>query len=157
MFVRSLFLIIVVFLLDVISKRVVFDILASHNGFIEVLPFFNLVTVYNYGVSFGMFNDLANGHIILSILTAFILLLLFFWLKTVKKPLLSYALAMVIGGALGNLSDRITYGAVADFLDFHVMGYHWPAFNIADSCIFIGVVLIIFDSFMHKDLESGDE
>jgi len=61
------------------------------------------------------------------------------------------ALSLVLGGALGNLWDRITLGHVVDFLDFHVGGYHWPAFNVADSAIFLGAMFLIVESFRHKE------
>ena len=72
------------------------------------------------------------------------------WMWRVHETLLAVALALVIGGAVGNVIDRIRFGAVVDFLDFHVGGWHWPAFNIADSAITIGVILLILDSLKSK-------
>jgi signal peptidase II len=63
---------------------------------------------------------------------------------------LGISLGLVIGGALGNAIDRVNYGAVADFLDFHAAGYHWPAFNVADIAIFVGVVMLLFDGLIEK-------
>lgn len=115
--------------------------------FFEVTGFFNLVMVWNRGVSFGMFsNDSAIGPYILSTLAVGIAVFLFFWLRKAENRLVAAALGLVIGGALGNVIDRLRFGAVADFLDFHVAGYHWPAFNIADSAITVGVALLVFDS-----------
>lgn len=136
----------VVIILDQFSKYYVFNLL--HNldtKELAILPFFNLVTVYNYGVSFGMFNDLNYGSTILSVITAIITLVLLIWLWRCTNKYSRLALAFVIGGAIGNIIDRIMYGAVADFLDFYIGTYHWPAFNVADSCIFIGVCLLIFE------------
>jgi len=67
------------------------------------------------------------------------------WLRKAEQPLLRVALGLVIGGAIGNMIDRMAYGAVADFFDFHLGGWHWPAFNIADSGIVVGVALLFLD------------
>lgn len=114
---------------------------------VTVTPFFNLVMVWNYGISFGML----AGHrqpLILGILSSGIVLFLMGWLWRCQDKMASIALGLVIGGAVGNIIDRLRFGAVADFLDFHAAGYHWPAFNIADSCIFIGVVLLCIHSML---------
>jgi signal peptidase II len=68
-----------------------------------------------------------------------------------EHKLLSLALALVMGGALGNVIDRLRFGAVVDFLDFHFAGWHWPAFNVADSAITVGVLLLVLHSFIHKE------
>ncbi len=140
---------------DLLSKRFIFTILENialseqtNNPEIIVFDFFSLVYVWNRGVSFGMFNQIENSHIILSIVQGSVLLILLGWLYMSKKPHFSYALGFIIGGALGNLSDRIKNGAVADFLDFHIASYHWPAFNLADSFVFIGVMILIFDDLI---------
>ena len=140
---------------DLLSKRLIFSILENiasteqtHNPEITISNFFSLVYVWNRGVSFGMFNQLENGQIILSILQGSIALILFYWLYQNKKPHLVYALGFIIGGAMGNVIDRIRNGAVADFLDFHIASYHWPAFNLADSFVFIGVAILIFDDLI---------
>jgi signal peptidase II len=138
---------------DLLSKRVIFAILekmAEENPEIKVTNFFSLVYVWNRGVSFGMFNSIANAHLILSLLQFSIALILFFWLYQNEKLHISWALGLIIGGALGNLCDRIRNGAVADFLDFHVAAYHWPAFNLADSAVFIGVMILIFEDLIFK-------
>lgn len=137
---------------DLLSKRFIFAILENiafteqtNNPEIKVFDFFSLVYVWNRGVSFGMFNQLENSHLILSLVQGSIAVILLFWLYANKKPHFSYALGFIIGGALGNVADRIKNGAVADFLDFHIASYHWPAFNLADSFVFIGVMILIFD------------
>jgi signal peptidase II len=142
-----------VILIDQWSKYYVFKMLDAINvdhPAIEVLPFFNLVRVYNYGVSFGMFNGLEYGKLILSFVAIFITLVLCVLLFKVKKTYLAVAFGLIIGGAIGNIIDRLTVGAVADFFDFYVGEYHWPAFNIADSAVCIGVVVIILDEFFGK-------
>ena len=102
---------------------------------------------WNRGVSFGLFNnDSPYNALILSIVAVVISGLLLIWLARARQPMLAYGLGAVIGGAIGNLIDRVRFGAVADFLDFHIWGYHWPAFNVADSAITIGVAVLIVDS-----------
>ncbi len=140
---------------DLLTKRVVFSILENialeqktHNPEIIISNFFSLVYVLNTGVSFGMFNQIENSQVILSLLQGSIALFLFYWLYKNKKPHLVYALGFIIGGAMGNVIDRIKNGAVADFLDFHIASYHWPAFNLADSFVFIGVMILIFDDLI---------
>lgn len=138
---------------DLLSKRVIFAMLeqqAVANPEIKIFDFFSIVEVWNRGVSFGMFSSLENSHIIFSFVQGFIALILFFWLYYNEKLHFSYALGLIIGGAFGNLIDRIKNGAVADFLDFHISSYHWPAFNLADSCVFIGVMILLFDEIIFK-------
>jgi signal peptidase II len=135
--------------LDLFSKQAVFSFLenkvtADH---IEIFNFFNLVHVWNRGVSFGMFSNLAYSQIIFSIIVFIILLVMISWLYCAQKLYMSWSLGLIIGGAMGNLYDRIKNGAVADFLDFHIGTYHWPAFNLADSFVFIGVVLLLVEDF----------
>ena len=112
---------------------------------VEVTPFFNLVMVWNYGISFGMFAGSRQPAILIAC-SAIILGILAVWLYKNSSKLVACALGCVIGGAAGNVIDRLRFGAVADFLDFHIGPYHWPAFNIADSSIFIGVVLLCISS-----------
>lgn len=114
---------------------------------IAVAPFFNLVMVWNTGVSFGMFAG-ALSPLFFIVLKAVVLAALAVWLWRVELRITAVALGLVMGGALGNMIDRIHFGAVADFLDFHAFGYHWPAFNIADACIFIGVVVLCLEAML---------
>lgn len=114
---------------------------------IELTGFFNLVMVWNYGISFGMFSG-AKLPYALIVLAAAIILLLLNWLRKTHDRLVVVGVGCVIGGAVGNVIDRIRYGAVADFFDFHAFGYHWPSFNIADSAIFIGVVVLCIQAMM---------
>jgi signal peptidase II len=134
--------------LDQASKVYFYDLLvAGGRRSIEILPFFNLVTVWNYGISFGMFNNgSAGGSIVFVGLALVIVAALLVWLRSVASPFVAAALGLVIGGALGNVIDRLRFGAVFDFLDFHAAGWHWPAFNVADSAICIGVVLLCIDA-----------
>lgn len=116
---------------------------------IEVTSFFNLVMVWNKGVSFGMF---ASAHdympYILSGVALIMSVILAIWMKRATHLTTLVPLAMIIAGAIGNIWDRLRFGAVADFLDFHVDDMHYPAFNIADCCIVVGVLLLAFDGII---------
>ncbi|MCW5576207.1 MAG: lipoprotein signal peptidase [Burkholderiales bacterium] len=114
---------------------------------VEVTSFFNLVLVYNRGAAFSFLAG-ADGWqrelftVIALAASAWIIWLLY---RYPRQRLFCLALALVLGGALGNVIDRITIGAVVDFLDFHAGGWHWPAFNAADSAITCGAVLLVWD------------
>lgn len=149
-----LFIAIIIIAIDQWSKIYAFSILSELDPpVIEVTSFFNLVMVRNYGVSFGMFNNINNGRIILSLVAILIVLFMMFWLYKSEKKFESLAISFVIGGAIGNIIDRVIIGSVADFLDFHISGFHWPAFNVADTAICIGVVMLLIDSFFEKKPE----
>ena len=137
--------------LDLWSKKAAFTFLEAKNYALKITEFFNLVTVWNNGVSFGMFSNFESAKFFILTTNLIILAILLIWLWRNQTIYLSWALGLVIGGALGNIIDRIENGAVADFLDFHYMGYHWPAFNLADSFIFIGVTLLLLEGFFVKD------
>jgi signal peptidase II len=113
---------------------------------IEVMTFFDLVLAWNRGISFSLLN---SGGVfapwLLSGLALTICAFLLYWLALTVRGLPALAIGLVIGGAVGNVIDRMRFGAVADFLDFHLGGYHWPAFNLADSAISVGVVLLLVD------------
>lgn len=116
---------------------------------VALTPFFNLVVVWNRGVSFGMLDSASRlGPWILSGLALAVVVLLLGWLRRVDHPLTSAGLGLIIGGAIGNVIDRVRFGAVIDFLDFHALGWHWPAFNVADSAIFVGAVLLLVDGLL---------
>lgn len=133
--------------LDQATKYAVFLGLRPPFGGLEVTGFFNIVTLWNRGVSFGLF---ANGSpwtpVLLIGLALAVALVLALWLRRADSRLLVAALGLIIGGALGNAVDRALYGAVMDFLDVHVAGWHWPAFNVADSAISVGAVLLLWDA-----------
>ena len=135
-----------VILLDQISKWVMLDWL-SRTPFIEVTGFLNFVAVWNRGISFGLFDGGADSMrwVLIAVALA-ITAALTWWLRTVDKVYLAVVIGLIIGGALGNVIDRVRFGAVFDFIDFHVFGYHWYTFNVADSAISVGVVLLLIDS-----------
>ena len=120
---------------------------------IEVTSFFNLVMVHNTGVSFGLLqSDSPAMPWILSTVSGAIVVVLVLWLRRVRGRLLAAGMGLVIGGAASNVFDRLSVGAVADFFDLHLASYHWPAFNLADSAIVIGVAILLLDA-----LSGGEE
>lgn len=143
---------------DQITKQMVINAVGLQSQFItEVTDFFNLVLVWNRGISFGVFSN--HPEYMPWILTAsalMIMVALLVWLRKVTRWQTALALGLVLGGALGNVIDRIRFGAVVDFLDFHAMGYHWPAFNIADSVIFIGVAILLIETIVEPTKAKGE-
>lgn len=119
---------------------------------IQVTPFANLVLVWNRGVSFGMFNTgSASGPWILAGVAIAVSIFLVIWLFRQDGRVFSLAVGGILGGAIGNVIDRFVHGAVADFVDLHAFGYHWPAFNLADSAITLGAAALILDSLFQRD------
>ncbi len=133
---------------DQISKLYFLDLMQRNPAGIEVTSFFNLVMVWNTGVSFGLFSeDSASRSWTLIAVSLAVMVWLGIWLWRNQSGPVAVALGMIIGGAFGNVIDRYRFGAVFDFLDFHAFGYHWPAFNVADSAIVLGVGLLLLDGF----------
>ena len=113
----------------------------------RIVPFFQIVYVENRGAAFGLFQSLGNGVFIgISILA--VLIVLYLMIKEKENP---YIMSLVLSGALGNLIDRLRLGYVVDFLDLHIGTHHWPAFNLADSCLTVGLVLLFLKMFLKKD------
>ena len=147
----------IVVVLDQLTKWLIRDVVlgTGPGRDIEVTGFFNIVEVWNRGVSFGLFaSDSPWTPYLLSALAIAISIVLIVWLRKAETTFLALALGFVIGGAIGNVFDRFIWGRVYDFLDFHAAGYHWPAFNVADAAISVGVGLILLDGFIAK---RGDE
>ena len=143
---RWLVLSAVVVVLDLATKEWVSSVF-RYGETREVLPFFNLVLAYNKGAAFSF---LANEggwqrYLFSGIAVAAAIFIIYLLKRHAGQRLFCWALALVLGGAIGNLIDRIAYGHVIDFLDVHVAGWHWPAFNIADSAICIGAAMFIID------------
>lgn len=133
--------------LDQATKFIVVRSLAGSRP-IEVTSFFNLVLVHNPGAAFSFLADGAGWQRGLFVAIAIVASVWIVYLlrKYPQQRLFALALALILAGAVGNVIDRITVGAVIDFLDFHAFGYHWPAFNVADSAITCGAVLLVFDA-----------
>jgi len=114
---------------------------------IELLPVFNFRMTWNFGISFSLFNSGEALTIkMLIALQVAITLGLFWYMTQMDRRWMQVATGLIVGGAIGNIIDRVMYGAVADFLDFHIGLWHFPTFNVADSCISIGVVLWLLDA-----------
>ncbi len=149
--VRWLALALLVIVLDQWSKYAI----SSHfyNGeSLAIGSFFNLVLAHNQGAAFSFLNDAGGWQRWMFSGIAIAAAVWIIWLlrRHEGRKLFSFALALILGGALGNLIDRIAYGYVVDFLDFHWAGYHFAAFNLADSAITCGAALLLWDSFMTK-------
>ncbi len=144
-----------VVILDQISKLAVVRTMQVHET-VSVIPgFFNLVHVRNRGIAFGILNrpggDLNYYLLVGGTLLAVFLLLLWFRKIAAVHASAGFALSLIIGGALGNLTDRIRLREVVDFLDAHIGSFHWPAFNVADSAITIGSIWLAFLLLRHGD------
>jgi signal peptidase II len=116
---------------------------------IEVTSFFNLVLVYNPGAAFSFLSDAAGWQrgLFIAIALGASAWIVYLLRRYPGERLFALALSLVLAGAVGNVIDRIAHGAVIDFLDFHAFGWHWPAFNVADSAITCGAALLIWDAF----------
>ncbi len=137
--------------LDQLSKWAVLEIFMDPPRVIKLLPFFDLVLVYNRGASFGILNMSAQWVPWLLTGVAIVMVIaLLVWLRRAENRFLAAALGLIIGGAVGNGVDRVVRDrhAVVDFIDIYVGAYHWPAFNVADSAIVVGVFIILLDGLI---------
>lgn len=148
----TLVLMLCIALFDQLTKHAILTLLPAEGMSQPVTSFFNLVLVYNRGISFGLFNQApveSQPYIFIGI-AAVVSIILLVWLFRTQSPLIATALGLIIGGAIGNGIDRVLHGAVVDFIDVYVTinatPYHWPAFNVADSAIVCGVGLLLIDS-----------
>ncbi len=137
----------IVIVLDQLTKWFARDALWDPPSRVEVFSFFNLVAVENRGISFGMLeSDSGFGPWLIAGVALAIAAALVVWLARTKRHLPAIALGLIVGGAVGNVIDRARLGWVIDFIDLHVGDYHWPAFNIADAGITVGVGLLLIDA-----------
>ena len=118
---------------------------------IQVTGFFNLVLAYNRGVSFSMlWLEGPAGPYILAGLALLIVAALIWWARRESRRFVALCAGLIVGGAIGNVLDRLYLGQVVDFLDFHAFGWHWPAFNLADSGVVIGALLLVADGLFGR-------
>ncbi len=145
----NFFLILAIFLLDRISKIYVIDQSKkslSNNLFLS--DYLNISLMWNEGIAFGLFAfDESFFYNFITILIIMVIIIVFFMILK-NKGYKKYSLILILGGALGNLYDRIFFGAVPDFIDFHIRDFHWFVFNVADIFISIGVIIMILSEFM---------
>jgi signal peptidase II len=151
-YLRWYLLSLLVVVLDFATKAAVLASFAPGEGR-ALAPFFNLVLVFNKGAAFSFLASaegwqtlfFASIAVVASVVVSFLIF------RNQEKNLLCSGLALVLGGALGNLYDRLAYGHVVDFLDVHAAGWHWPAFNVADSAITVGAGILIVESFLQRE------
>ena len=146
------FLFLTLVILDQVTKTLVINFFNLYDS-VVLLPVMNLTFVVNYGFAFGLLNNPSLNQILVSlVILAIIIYFLYLLIKTQDK-IFQLTLTLILAGALGNFIDRIFRGFVIDFIDIYIGKYHWPAFNIADSCITVGfVVLMINILFLNKKL-----
>lgn len=144
---------IVTIVLDQITKWLASNNLAMHEP-VPVMPSFNLTLMHNYGAAFSFLSD-AGGwqRWFFTIVAAVISVVLIVWIYRLKQheKWLGIGLSLVLGGAIGNLIDRVSYGYVVDFIQWYYDRFYWPAFNIADSAIFVGTGILLLSTFFTKD------
>jgi signal peptidase II len=148
-----------VVLLDRITKRIVVNQLPNGEAHTVIPGIFRITDVHNTGAAFSMFAESASPTTVRNILIAFsviaaIVLIGMLWRAGRALTLSSISLALILGGAVGNLYDRVRYSYVVDFLEVHIRGYHWPDFNVADSCICIGACLLLIEIFRPQPTDS---
>ena len=153
-YIISSITLIIILLLDRGTKLYVSSIMLLHDSFPVIDGFFSITYIRNPGAAFGF---LANAsHTFLSlffvVVSAIAIVLLLLLIKNMKdeQPLFTFSLSLILGGAVGNLIDRVCYGEVIDFLDLHLMSYHWPAFNVADTSITVGAVILVYQLIVKK-------
>jgi signal peptidase II len=147
---QSMVLVAATLVVDQLSKQLLLGYLTEAGGVASVIDdLFRLVIVWNRGVSFGLLGgDRPLPAWLLSSVAVAVCIGLFIWLRRTDRPLTGWGIGLVMGGAIGNVIDRARWGAVFDFADFHVRQWHWPAFNVADSAIVVGVGLMLIDSLI---------
>ncbi|QDP02046.1 signal peptidase II [Thalassotalea sp. PS06] len=150
---KWLWLAVLMIIVDQVTKQWVVASMDLYQS-IDILPFFNLTYVHNTGAAFSFLAD-AGGwqRWFFSAIAVGVSTLLVIWMAKAKpeERLICISYALIISGALGNLIDRLAFGYVIDFLDFHLAGHSWPAFNIADSAIFVGAALMIYEAFTNDE------
>jgi signal peptidase II len=141
----------IVVLLDQVSKRALllhFNEVGCAAHHQTVTPFLDLVLTCNSGVSFGILNQTGVNSLLFTVAAAAIVVVLIVWLWRIRATFLAIAIGLIIGGATGNVIDRLRFGAVVDFLYFHAGAWYWPAFNLADSAICLGVAAMLLDGLL---------
>ena len=145
-------LFVLILILDQITKFLVINTLNLYES-IVLLPILNLTFVVNYGFAFGFLNNPSLNQIFVSIIILIIIFYFLYLLIKTQDSIFRFTLVLILAGALGNFLDRIFRGFVIDFIDVYIGKYHWPAFNVADSCITVGfVILMVNILFLNKKL-----
>ncbi len=145
---RALFvtlIVLAIIALDQVTKYLIVNALSQYDS-IEIFPFLHIVNVRNTGAAFGSFKSLGSSFFIIVAVAAII----FVVSLLIKRTYNTFGLCLILGGAVGNLIDRVLYGQVVDFIDFFIGSYHWPAFNVADSALTVGIIIILATSVFRK-------
>ena len=142
----------IIFIIDRLSKYFILELFEAEKADIHITSFLNLHLVFNRGIAFGLFaaNETFYYNLITTIIILITFVVLFMALKT--KGIEKFSFSMIFGGSLGNISDRLYYSAVIDFIDIHINNFHWFIFNFADIFISIGVILLIFFEVFKKKI-----
>jgi signal peptidase II len=150
----SIFLVLLVVVLDQLTKMLVLKSFHLYESLVIIPNFFNLTYLTNKGAAFGFLAGVTSAwrhYFFLILISVALVFLCIAWFRMRKDHrLYGPALAMIAGGAIGNLIDRVRLGAVVDFFDFQVAGYHWPVFNVADSAITVGVALFLLATYLEE-------
>ena len=143
-----------VILLDQITKVLILKNIPLYHSITIIPGFFNITHIHNPGGAFGFMahQDSSVRNFLFILLSSFAVCFIFYFYKSTNRthPFLGGGFALILGGAIGNLVDRIRFGKVVDFLDFYIRSYHWPAFNVADSAITVGLTIFIFHLLFKK-------
>lgn len=157
---RWLWITVLFYIVDQVTKNMAVDYFVQPGGRFEVMPFFNFTLAYNKGAAFSFLADQGGWQVhFFSTISILVSLGLLYWLYTLpsKNRWLSISLSFILAGALGNLHDRLLVEqGVVDFIDWYYGSYHFPAFNIADAVIFLGAIMMLYDSFMHPQESDKD-
>ncbi len=149
---KWLWLTVLVLIFDQVTKYAASQNLILHQG-IEILPMLKFTLIHNYGAAFSFLSDSSGWQRwFFTVIALVVSVVIFFWMRRLGTAdrLTAVGLALILGGALGNVWDRILLGYVVDFIDVYYQAWHWPAFNIADASISIGAALLIIDTFRHR-------
>ncbi len=146
----SFVIILIIFGIDRLSKTYVIELIQSQEREIFLYDFLNLTLNWNTGIAFGLLSS--NANVLYHLISALILLIIIYliYLMVISDNSGKVIISLIIGGAVGNLYDRLTYFAVPDFIDFHIENYHWFTFNIADVFISLGIFGMILKEFIFK-------
>jgi len=131
--------------LDQATKYLIVNSLGAYDS-IEIFPFLHIVSVRNTGAAFGMFKSLGSNFFVMVSVAAIVFLVYLIAKNTYNL----FGLSLILGGAVGNLIDRLFHGKVVDFIDFSVGSFHWPSFNVADSALTVGIIIIFLTSLLKK-------
>lgn len=155
---RWLWIALIFFIIDQITKGIAVDYFVVEGRRLEVMPFFNFTLAYNKGAAFSFLANQGGWQVFFfATVSTVVSIALLYWLYTLKATnrWLSISLSLIFSGAMGNLYDRLTLGKVVDFIDWYYASYHFPAFNVADAVIFLGAAMMLWDSFFLQQEENN--